>query len=172
MLTRNSPKGPKNLQSGARGGRGGRGAAQGRGAFDSALHRTRGSDRINSHTRGAPKGPKQMNGKPSPALQKALNGFQGQQMPNPMMMPGGQQGQISPQQQMDFYQMMEQQAKLLSASGFINGMPGQPFPGQQPGFGGGSNSLQMYQLRLICDAQGFNVTVAMTKRPYSRTSTA
>lgn len=57
-----------------------------------------------------------MNGKPSPAMAKALSGFQGQQVPNPMM-PGldpSQMSQISPQQQMEFYAMMEQQARMLA----------------------------------------------------------
>lgn len=128
------PKGPKGLHGGPRGGRGGRNSVQGRGGFDSALHRTRGNDRINSHTRGAPKGPKQMQGKDvRPGMQKALNGLQNQQMPNPMM--AGAQGQfnpISPQQQMEFMAMMEQQARMLAqfmpnmVPPGMNGGPPQP----------------------------------------------
>ncbi|KAK5080964.1 hypothetical protein LTR05_008281 [Lithohypha guttulata] len=112
----NAPKGPKSQSISSRGSRGGRGGTPVRASFDAALHRTRGNDRINSHTRGAPKGPKQMNGKPSPGMQKALNGLQSPPMQNPMM-PGSQPGQfnpISPQQQLEFMAMMEQQARMLA----------------------------------------------------------
>lgn len=132
MLTEISPRGPRNSQSGARGGRGGRGAAQGRGGFDSALHRTRGNDRINSHVRGAPKGPKNIQTKDvRPGMQKALNGMgQNQQMQNQMMQANQQGGNfpsMSAQQQMDFMAMMEQQARMFAqfmpnmAAGGMNG---------------------------------------------------
>ncbi|KAK5949132.1 hypothetical protein OHC33_009873 [Knufia fluminis] len=112
----NAPRGPKGLHGGPRGGRGGRNSIPGRGGFDSALHRTRGSDRINSHTRGAPKGPKSLSKDTRPGMQKALNGPQAQQMQNAMMQ-GAQNGQfnpISPSQQMEFMAMMEQQARMLA----------------------------------------------------------
>ena len=118
VLNSTSPKGPKGLHGGPRGGRGGRNAAPGRGGFDSALHRTRGKDRINSHTRGAPTGPKSLPSKDvRPGMQKALNGLQGQQQMQNAMMQGAQNGQfnpISPQQQMEFMAMMEQQARMLA----------------------------------------------------------
>ncbi|KAJ9657053.1 hypothetical protein H2198_004545 [Neophaeococcomyces mojaviensis] len=132
-LTISSPKGPKGLHGGPRGGRGGRASTQGRGGFDSVLHRTRGNDRINSHARGAPKGPKNTHNKDMrPGMQKALNGLQGQQqqMPNPMMQgaQGAQFNPISPQQQMEFMAMMEQQARMLAQF-----MPNMVPPAMQPG---------------------------------------
>lgn len=138
-LTTFSPKGPKGLHGGPRGGRGGRNSVPGRGGFDQVLHRTRGNDRVNSHTRGAPKGPKQMAQKDvRPGMQKALNGLQTPQNMNAMMQ-GAQQGNqfnpMNPQQQMEFMAMMEQQARMLAqfmpnmAPPGMNGAPpqaGQP----------------------------------------------
>lgn len=140
----NAPKGPKGLHGGPRGGRGGRNSATGRGGFDAALHRTRGSDRINSHTRGAPKGPKGSHGKDvRPGMQKALNGLQNQQMQNAMMQgaqQGGQFNPISPQQQMEFMAMMEQQARML-AQFMPNMVPPGLNTGPQPN---GQNGRSMF----------------------------
>ena len=112
----NSPKGPRN-SSMSRGGRGGRGGLPSKPA-DSALHRTRGNDRINSHNvRGAPKGPR--GGLQNrPGMQKALNGLVSPAGPG-MMQNGmqNQQGgnmQFSPEQQMQYLHMMEQQAQLMA----------------------------------------------------------
>ncbi|KIV80173.1 hypothetical protein PV11_07693 [Exophiala sideris] len=126
----NAPRGPKSLHGGRPAGRGGRGGANKSG--DSVLHRTRGNDRINTHSnnmRGAPKGPRQ-NRDVRPGMQKALNGMgmagSAPGMQNPMMMNGGQQGQpmmqMSPQQQMEFMAMMEQQTRMLAQ--FTGIMPG------------------------------------------------
>jgi hypothetical protein len=91
---------------------------------DSALHRTRGNDRINSHAnlRGAPKGPRSSQDRGvRPGMQKALNNMALVNVPgmqNPMMMNGGQSPQtpmqMSPQQQMEFMAMMEQQTRMMA----------------------------------------------------------
>lgn len=153
-LTNDSPRGPKGLHGGPRGGRGARGAQSGRGGFDTALHRTRGSDRINSHgTRGAPKGPKSNQARmANPRMQDALSNLTSQQPPLPtpqqqqqqqqqfanmMQSAGGAQlGNISHQQQMEFMAMMEQQARMLAQfmpnmiPPGMNGVNGGPAAGQ------------------------------------------
>ena len=136
-----SPKGPRGLH-GSRAGRGGRGGISKQG--DSALHRTRGNDRINSHVRGAPKGPRGLNQNVRPGLQKALNGMTGPTPPSPntMMqngMPPGQQMSMafSPEQQMQYLAMMEQQARLMQQwNEWQQGMGGPPPNGGPPGLGG------------------------------------
>jgi nuclear polyadenylated RNA-binding protein NAB2 len=129
-----SPKGPRSSM-GARGGRGGRGGTPAKPA-DSVLHRTRGNDRINSHSvRGAPKGPRNLQNRPS--MQKALNGVvsgNGAAGPQANMMGNGMQnqqnmGMISPEQQMQYLAMMEQQARLMAQwnelqQGMGGGAPG------------------------------------------------
>jgi len=128
----NAPRGPKGLHGGRPAGRGGRGGAGNKGT-DSVLHRTRGNDRINTHSvRGVPKGPRNnQNRDVRPGMQKALNGMnmsgQPQGMPNPMMMNNGQPGQsmMTPQQQMEFMAMMEQQTRMLAQ--FTGMMPGAAF---------------------------------------------
>lgn len=124
------PRGPKGLHGGRPAGRGGRGGASGK-TGDAALHRVRGNDRISTHVRGAPKGPRNTQGRDvRPGMQKALNGMgmggPPQGMQNPMMMNGGQQGpgmmQMSPQQQMEFMAMMEHQTRMLAQlSGMMPG---------------------------------------------------
>ncbi|KAJ9642210.1 uncharacterized protein PV06_03223 [Exophiala oligosperma] len=133
----NAPRGPKGLHGGRPAGRGGRGGPGNKGG-DSVLHRTRGNDRINTHSmRGAPKGPRNIQNRDlRPGMQKALNGMNmsGQGMQNPMMMNNGQPGQpmmhMTPQQQMEFMAMMEQQTRMLAQ--FTGMMPG-------TGFGQGMN---------------------------------
>ena len=137
------PRGPKGMQGG-RPARGGRMMGQLNKAMDrsneSVLHRVRGgsgTERINSHVRGAPKGPRSGQGI-RPGMQKALNGMgmTGQMtspglmngMGNGMMQNGAQQGQagmpqMSPQQQMEFFAMMEQQARMMAQ--FMPGVMGQ-----------------------------------------------
>ena len=141
VLTSYSPKGPKGLHGGPRAGRGGRNSVQGKGQFDSVLHRTRGGDRINSHTRGTPKGPRGSQSKDSRGgMQKALNGMQNQ-MQNPMMQ-AAQQGQfnpMNPQQQMEFMAMMEQQARMLAQF-----MPGMAQPGMNGSPQNGQNGRSMF----------------------------
>ncbi|ETI28025.1 hypothetical protein G647_00474 [Cladophialophora carrionii CBS 160.54] len=141
----NAPRGPKGLHGGRAAGRGNRGGATNKTA-DSALHRVRGNDRINTHgnVRGAPKGPRGgQNREMRPGMQKALNGMSMTGPPgmqNAMMMNGAQQGpgmmQMTPQQQMEFMAMMEQQTRMLAQ--FTGMMPGagNGFPqGQQNGQG-------------------------------------
>ncbi|EXJ72624.1 uncharacterized protein A1O5_03770 [Cladophialophora psammophila CBS 110553] len=136
------PRGPKGLHGGRPAGRGGRGSAINK-TGDLALHRVRGNDRINTHAnmRGAPKGPRNIqNREVRPGMQKALNmGMTGSApgMQNPMMMNGGQQGQgmmqMTPQQQMEFMAMMEQQTRMLAQ--FTGMMPG----ATNPAFSQGGN---------------------------------
>ena len=130
----NRPKGPRGMQSG-RGARGGRGSIA---KPDSALHRVRGNDRINTHVRGAPKGPRSISNQPvRPGMQKALNGMMGQPQPGqqmPMMqngMPPGQQmgAALTPEQQMQYMQMFEQQAQMMAQMMQMN----QNMQGQQNG---------------------------------------
>lgn len=129
----NSPRGPRSSLA-PRGGRGGRGGLPSKPA-DSALHRTRGNDRINSHNvRGAPKGPR--NGVQNRAgMQKALNGLvggaptgpQGNMMQNGMQNPQNMNMQFSPEQQMQYLAMMEQQARLMAQWNELQqGMNGSP----------------------------------------------
>ncbi|ETN39839.1 uncharacterized protein HMPREF1541_06065 [Cyphellophora europaea CBS 101466] len=115
----NSPRGPRSSVN-SRGGRGGRGGTPSKSA-ESALHRVRGNDRINSHNvRGAPKGPRNLQNRPG--MQKALNGLADGAPPaqSAMMQPGmqnQQQGmnmQFSAEQQMQYLAMMEQQARLMA----------------------------------------------------------
>ncbi|RMD41645.1 hypothetical protein DV735_g3481, partial [Chaetothyriales sp. CBS 134920] len=114
----NAPKGPRGMHT-SKGTRGGRGAIS---KPDSTLHRTQGNDRINSHMRGAPKGPRNIQNAPvRPGMQKALNGLMGQpqlpQMPmlqNSGMQPGLQMGSLTPEQQMQYMQMFEQQAQMMA----------------------------------------------------------
>jgi len=130
------PRGPKGMHGG-RPVRGGRMMGQLNKAMDrsseSVLHRVRGqsgTERINSHVRGAPRGPRSTQAA-RPGMQKALNsmGMTGPGpapgMANGMMQNGVQAGQsammpISPQQQMEFMAMMEQQARMMAQ--FMPGM--------------------------------------------------
>ena len=104
---------------------------------DSVLHRVRGqsgTERINSHLRGAPRGPRNAQ-TVRPGVQKALNGMgitssgPVSGMANGMMQSGTQQAQtpmmpITPQQQMEFMAMMEQQARMMAQ--FMPGIMQQP----------------------------------------------
>lgn len=136
------PKGPKNLHGVRPSGRGGRMGGQMNKAMDrsgdSVLHRVRGqagAGRIDSHTRGTPKGPRGSANRAG--LQKALGGLSTgsptQAMPNPMMQAGGQSNPMmpamSPQQQMEFMAMMEQQARMMAQ--FTGMVPGAMSPGFQ-----------------------------------------
>lgn len=121
---------------------------------DSALHRVRpgsGTEKINSHTRDAPKGPRNVqNRNMRPGVQKGLSAMgvptpgmvshtNGTNMLNPtpqsqMPMP------MSPQQQMEMMAMMEQSARMMAQF-----MPGMMGPGSgvgvQPGPGAQGKSL-------------------------------
>ncbi|KPI40034.1 uncharacterized protein AB675_11466 [Cyphellophora attinorum] len=127
-----SPKGPRGSNSSTRGGRGAGRGSNNRGS-DAALHRVRGNDRIGSHNvRGAPKGPRGLQNRPG--MQKALNGVLGgspQGSPRNMAqngMPDPQQMMnFSPEQQMQYLAMMEQQARLMAQWNELqNGMNGNP----------------------------------------------
>lgn len=115
---------------------------------DSALHRTRGSDRVNSHgnLRGAPKGPRGSQDRGvRPGMQKVLNNMALANVPgmqNSMMMNGGQSPQtpmqMSPQQQMEFMAMMEQQTRMMAQlTGMMPGGNGVFPPGGAPQNGHG-----------------------------------
>jgi nuclear polyadenylated RNA-binding protein NAB2 len=143
------PRGPRGLHGG-RASRGGRGGVSKPG--DSVLHRTRGNDRINSHVRGAPKGPRNLqNQNVRPGMQKALNGMTGgptPPSPNPMMpngMPPGAPNPMNftPEQQMQYLAFMEQQARLMAQFNDLQqGMGGHPNGGPgRGGFGGRGGSL-------------------------------
>ncbi|KAJ0371413.1 hypothetical protein COL154_000928 [Colletotrichum chrysophilum] len=135
-LTGCSPTGPRSMRNGPNARGGGRekrmlghmSKAMDR-STDSVLHRTRGNDRINSHARGPPTGPRggmgrggrNMNGR-GVNIQAGLNamaGMNGQQVPPGMNgmngawgMPPGMPGQQPTQ--MDLMAMMEQQAQMMS----------------------------------------------------------
>ena len=111
-----------------RGGRGGRDRQP-----DAALHRTRGGG-IVTNTRGAPKGPRNLQRDVRPGMQKALNSAMGMPQVSPMM-PNGQPGMsMDAQQQMQLMAMMEQQARMMAQfmPGMMQqqqqGMPQQPSP--------------------------------------------
>ena len=141
-----SPRGPKGMHGGRPAGRGGRMMGQLNKAMDrsseAALHRVRGNDRINSHLRGAPKGPRNtLNRDVKLGVQKTMNGMgmgaQAPVMPTAMMQspPPGQQPMMpmSPQQQFELMAMMEQQARMMAQ--FMPGMMQQQAPNpalQQP----------------------------------------
>ncbi|EXJ95310.1 hypothetical protein A1O1_00430 [Capronia coronata CBS 617.96] len=135
----NAPRGPKSLHGGRGSGRGGRGGGNNK-TGESALHRVRGNDRINTHSRGTPKGPRNaQNRDVRPGMQKALNNMAmpgaHQGLQNPMMMNGGQQGQpiMTPQQQMEFMAMMEQQTRMLAQmTGMMPGAVNSFQPGGSP----------------------------------------
>jgi nuclear polyadenylated RNA-binding protein NAB2 len=153
------PKGPKNLHGARPSGRGGRMGGQMNKAMDrsgdSVLHRVRGqggSGRIDSHTKGAPKGPRGSANRAG--LQKALSGIATASptpgMPNPMMQAAGQSNPMmptmSPQQQMEFMAMMEQQARMMAQfTGMVPGVPGTLSPGfQQNGQGPNSQQVSLF----------------------------
>ncbi|TDZ12901.1 Nuclear polyadenylated RNA-binding protein NAB2 [Colletotrichum spinosum] len=129
----NAPTGPRSMRNGPnpRGGREKRMLGHMSKAMDrtpdSILHRTRGNDRINSHARGPPSGPRggmarggrQMNNR-GVNLQAGLNamaGMNGQHGGVPPGMNGMNGGWGMPGQQpnqMDLMAMMEQQAAMMS----------------------------------------------------------
>lgn len=138
-LTYNSPTGPKSMRTGENRGRDRRMLGHLRKAMDpsndSVLHRVRphgGNERINSHSRGAPTGPRSIQGR----------GGRGQAMGRPTgmqgMAPSGPAANVmamSPQQQMELYSMLEQQSRMM-AQMMGTGAPtpmmnGNGFPQQQ-----------------------------------------
>lgn len=129
MLTMNSPSGPKAMRNGttpgARG-RGGRMLGQMHRNMDRSqddpLRRIKGAaggqaGRINAHAgRDAPRGPR---GNLANGMQRAMNGRPGQ---NAQMFPQQPAANLSPQQQMQFLQMMEMQSNMM-AQMFGQGAP-------------------------------------------------
>ncbi|KUJ23956.1 uncharacterized protein LY89DRAFT_571587 [Mollisia scopiformis] len=143
----NVPTGPKSMRNGAIRGRDKRMLGHLAKAMDrpndSVLHRVRpqnGNERINTHARGPPTGPRgqQMAGRGGP---RTLNNRMNNAMAGMPMQQGGAAGNImnmSPQQQMDLYAMLEQQSRLMAqmlnpqgmpmGNGMPNGFPQQPQP--------------------------------------------
>ena len=103
---------------------------------DSVLHRVRGqgTDRVNSHARGTPRGPRSLQNRDvRPGMQKALNGM-GMSGQNPSVMQNSAPSPImpmNPQDQMAFMAaMMEQQAQMMAQI-----MPGMMQQGGNAAFG-------------------------------------
>jgi hypothetical protein len=154
-LTIHSPTGPKAMRNG-NGAQGARPARGGRNMLnqvnrqmnrpdDSALHRVRGSGRINSHGREPPKGPRGQN--VGRGIEAMANGrgmgnmnMNGMNMPGGMPMPqmgqNGMPGMLNPQQQMALMQMYEQQAQMMQQ--IFSG--GAPTPFVNPNFNHGNRN--------------------------------
>lgn len=144
ILTVYRPTGPKSMRGGKQSGRGGRMTGNINKNMDrsgdSILHRTRGQSGINSHSRQTPRGPRggRMN---QPHMQQQLGAAVGMNGMNGM--PGMQQnGMISPQQQMQFMAMMEEQARMMAQF-----MPGMMSPNMQ-GFPNGQQGGQSLSDRI------------------------
>lgn len=150
-LTEIRPTGPKSMRNGANRNRDRRMFSHLEKALDrshdSPLHRVRshgGNERINTHTRGTPTGPRAVQGR---AGRPTMN--------RPMIMQGPQPTGVAAnvmampaQQQMELFAMLEQQSRMLAqmftpqqqmmmANGgqppLLNGGMGNAFPQQQPG---------------------------------------
>ncbi|KAF8853364.1 hypothetical protein BDZ45DRAFT_716615 [Acephala macrosclerotiorum] len=129
----NVPTGPKSMRNGATSGRDKRmlghlAKAMDRRPNDSVLHRVRpqnGNERINTHSRGPPTGPRQqqMASRGGPRM---LNNRMNNAMAGMPVQQGGAAGNImnmSPQQQMELYAMLEQQSRLMAQMLNPQGMP-------------------------------------------------
>ncbi|KYK56002.1 hypothetical protein DCS_07967 [Drechmeria coniospora] len=151
------PTGPRSMRNAnangnVRGGRDKRAMGQSNRAtdrpHDGALHRTRGNDRINTHGRAAPTGPR--NGRPM--RQQNVNGRGGgmQAGPSQGVPPGGWMMPGQPSNQMELMAMLEQQNKimyqlsqqLMSNGGGANGGYGQQRRGGKHQFDRGSDGHQ------------------------------
>lgn len=80
---------------------------------DSVLHRVRttgGNERINTHARAPPTGPRQAQGRGGSRIQngRQMGGMQAQSGPGANMM------SMTPQQQMELYAMLEQQSRMMA----------------------------------------------------------
>jgi hypothetical protein len=151
-LTRNRPTGPKSMRNGADRNRDKRmfghlGKAMDR-SHDAALHRVRphgGNERINTHTRGAPTGPRSILGRGGRGggVSRGMGAHPG--MPSAA---AANAMAMSPQQQMELFAMLEQQSRMMAqmftpqqqqqmmmANGgqpsMLNGGMGNAFPQQQ-----------------------------------------
>lgn len=121
-LTSDSPTGPRSMRNGnnPRGGRDKRMMNQIGKAMDRThdpLHRTRGNDRINSHSRGLPNGPRGggrggrggMNPRAVNAIQNGLNNMGGfPNMGGPGWVPGAQPSSV------DLMALMQQQSEMMA----------------------------------------------------------
>ncbi|CZR50445.1 related to nuclear poly(A)-binding protein [Phialocephala subalpina] len=132
-LTYRRPTGPKSMRNGATSGRDKRmlghlAKAMDRRPNDSVLHRVRpqnGNERINTHSRGPPTGPRQqqMPGRGGP---RQLNNRMNNAMAGMPMQQGGAANNImnmTPQQQLELYAMLEQQSRLMAQMLNPQGMP-------------------------------------------------
>ncbi|TKW55684.1 Nuclear polyadenylated RNA-binding protein NAB2 [Colletotrichum tanaceti] len=134
LLTHHSPTGPRSMRNGPNP----RGTAREKRMLghmtkamdrsgDSVLHRVRGNDRINSHARGPPTGPRGGIGRGGRSMNSrgvniqaglnAMTGMNGQHGAPPGMNPMAAAWGMPPQgqpSQMDLMAMMEQQAQMMS----------------------------------------------------------
>jgi hypothetical protein len=111
---------------------------------DSVLHRVRpqqGTERINSHSREPPRGPRGNNGLRNPRI---MNGrpMGGMNVPNPGMAqsPASSFMNMTPQQQMQLFSMYEEQARMMATIFSPGGqqLPGMPQPAINPAFQNGA----------------------------------
>ena len=117
LITFSRPTGPKSMRNGANRNRDKRMFGQLVGAMDrshdAALHRVRphgGNERINTHTRGAPTGPRAIQGRTARQSNNRSMGMQG-------TLASGAAANVmamTPQQQMELYAMLEQQSRLMA----------------------------------------------------------
>ncbi|KAL3419036.1 nuclear polyadenylated RNA-binding protein nab2 [Phlyctema vagabunda] len=83
---------------------------------ESVLHRVRpagGNERINTHARAPPTGPRQVGGRGGPRMQtgRPMGGMSGMPM---QAGPGAAIGNMSQQQQLELYAMLEQQSRMMA----------------------------------------------------------
>ena len=146
LTTIDSPTGPKAMRGARTGGRGGSGRMVGqinkamdRGA-DSILHRVKsqtGTERVSSHGREPPRGPKGSMPRNLRGSMGRLTGALGTpNLPATNGIPQGPMATMSPQQQMQFMAMMEQQASMLAQ------LTGMAAPAINPSFQNGSPAFQ------------------------------
>jgi len=151
-LTENRPTGPKSMRNGANRNRDKRMFSHLEKALDrshdSALHRVRphgGNERINTHARGTPTGPRAIQGR---AGRPAMNRPVGMHGPPATGLAANVMA-MNPQQQMELYSMLEQQSRMMAQmftpqqqqmmmqnggqATMLNGGMGNAFAQQQPG---------------------------------------
>ena len=149
QLTYNRPTGPKSMRNGSITNRprdrrmlGHLAKAMDR-SSDAILHRVRGqagNERINTHSRGAPTGPRPAGpGRGGPRMQNGMqNGRPNGMMGMPMQPGPGAQGimNMSQQQQLDLYALLEQQSRMMAqmftSQGGMMGTNGPMAPGFPP----------------------------------------
>jgi hypothetical protein len=116
-LTANRPTGPKSMRNGANRNRDKRMFSHLEKALDrshdSALHRVRphgGNERVNTHTRGTPTGPRAIQGRAGRPVMNRPAGMHG----TPSTGLAANVMAMNPQQQMDLYAMLEQQSRMMA----------------------------------------------------------